>query len=266
MHNSYFEPDESLQNILSDNFSGSEELLSKINNYLHLNIDRYNEFCPILDLIKKQTRDFPVIQNYLEELKSILDEENIISDRFFIDHQKSVDNDYDYLYSELRKITPNQCTIMTLSNSATIRAILRLLYKNNHKMKIIVCESRPKLEGRILAENLSASGIITNLIIEADIPNYLPECNFALVGADKILPDGSVVNKRGSRLLALICKVYAIPFYVVSRKNKITGETVFTENEKPKNEIWDTDNVSIVMKNLYFEVVEKELISKLIIS
>ena len=251
------------ENVLSDNQSGSEELLFKINSYLKDNYQPSEKFLLLVRDLKKQTNDFQVIQEYLNKI-ILLSKNGEMHSTFFKNFEKMTLNSYRQIADKLGKIIPRNCKIITLSNSATLTNVFRILKESDFNLEVIVSESRPNLEGRIMAEHLDAIGIKTSLITEADIPHYIKSCNFSLIGADKILQTKNIVNKRGSKLLALLSKEFGIPFIVVARKDKYSTESDYLETEKDKKEIWNTENNSINMKNYYFEVIEKELISFII--
>jgi translation initiation factor 2B subunit (eIF-2B alpha/beta/delta family) len=108
-------------------------------------------------------------------------------------------------------IGPNQ-TIITVSLSSTVRAVFERL--RGRGVRAIVCESRPLYEGHKLAKTLSEWSIKTTMITEAQMGLFVAKADVALVGADTLLLDGSVVNKAGTYLLALAARDQGIPLYV----------------------------------------------------
>jgi translation initiation factor eIF-2B subunit delta len=126
-----------------------------------------------------------------------------------------------------------------------------------------VCESRPKFEGRLLAEALAKSGIGTALITDAMMSLYVKEADAAIIGADLILSNGNVVNKVGSRLLALLCKEHKKPFYVLASKSKLSKEKIFKSKNENPDEVWTKKIKKLSISNIYFEEIEKNLISKI---
>ena len=103
-------------------------------------------------------------------------------------------------------------TIITLSLSSTVRAVFERL--KDRGVRAIICESRPRYEGYKLAAKLSEWAVNTTLITEAQLGLFVAKADLALVGADTLLPDGSVVNKAGTYLLALAARDQNVPFYV----------------------------------------------------
>lgn len=102
-------------------------------------------------------------------------------------------------------------TIITHSLSSTVIKVFELL---GSRARAIITESRPPAEGRLLAEKLSSLGIATDFISDQQMGLFAQHANVALVGADTIARDGSVINKAGTYLLALAARDRGRPFYV----------------------------------------------------
>jgi translation initiation factor 2B subunit (eIF-2B alpha/beta/delta family) len=136
-----------------------------------------------------------------------------------------------------------EATILTHSRSSTVEKILIHAYKE-HPFYIIVTESRPNCEGRLLAESLAANGIEVIFIVDAAASLFSPD--FVLVGADSVTPN-YVINKIGTKLLA---KCY--PTYVACSTSKFTRRDVAIE-EKDPNEVLGEKHKNIRVKNYYFD-------------
>ncbi len=136
------------------------------------------------------------------------------------------------------KVAIGDGPIVTLSRSGTATAALSSIDR-----PIVVSESRPANEGVGVAERLAADGRDVTLVTDAALGYLLtPESErpendgmgaaattpaVALVGADTVLADGSVVNKTGTRLLALAAARVDVPLYVVTARDKIAPEETF---------------------------------------
>ena len=114
---------------------------------------------------------------------------------------------------------------------------MKLWKQKNKKLEVIVCESRPKFEGRLMAKELANYDINVELITDAMMGLYVHKIDVAIIGADIILNNGNVVNKVGSSPLALLCREYKKPFYVVSTKSKKSRKIVFKPNQENPEEI-----------------------------
>lgn len=88
-------------------------------------------------------------------------------------------------------------------------------------LSVIVCESRPLCEGVAMAQRLAAAGLQVTAITDAQAGVFVEEADVVLLGADAVTPAG-VVNKVGSKLLALAAKAASVPVVAVTDSLKIT--------------------------------------------
>lgn len=152
-------------------------------------------------------------------------------------------------------------TLMTHSLSSTVLAVFRGL--QGQGVKAIITESRPLYEGRLLAKRLSDWHIPTTLITDAQIGLFVPQADAVLVGADSLLPDGSMINKVGSYPLALVARDQGVPFYVCCESFKRRSETMGV----PELEAMDTTELDatplpdVELQNIYFDTTPAHLIS-----
>jgi translation initiation factor 2B subunit (eIF-2B alpha/beta/delta family) len=108
--------------------------------------------------------------------------------------------------------------LMTHSLSSTIVAVFTRLAPLG--VAAIVTESRPLQEGYRLAERLSTLGVPTTLMTDVQMGLFVARADAVIVGADSRCPDGSLINKAGTYLLALAARDQGIPFYVCSERFK----------------------------------------------
>lgn len=155
-------------------------------------------------------------------------------------------------------------TVLTHSLSSTVLETFAVLARGG--VRAIVTESRPLYEGRSVAAELSRRGIATVSIVDAAAATVMPEVDAVLVGADAILPDGAIVNKVGTHLIALAAAERGIPFFVVCERFKRwppdrSPPTAFEEKEA--DEVW-TPVVGVRVRNPYFEATPARLITALV--
>jgi len=112
------------------------------------------------------------------------------------------------------------------SYSGTILGILRTAWEEGKRFEVIGTQSHPGSEGRTLAASLLDLGVPYTLIADAAIADSIGKATKALVGADSLLADGSVVNKIGTHLVALASYAYGIPFYVAASTFKFSVDTL----------------------------------------
>ncbi len=161
------------------------------------------------------------------------------------------------------KVLPS--VVMTHSYSASVLAALTAGKVKGRR--VIVCESRPLYEGRRLAEELASAGVEVTLITDGQAGHFMAESEAALVGADSVLADGSLINKAGTYLLALAARDRGIPFYAACETLKVSAQREWTAEraeEKEGTKVWWDPPVGVVVRNLYFDRTPAHLVTKLI--
>jgi translation initiation factor 2B subunit (eIF-2B alpha/beta/delta family) len=249
-----------LETIIADNKSGSRDLLQKLNSYLSLQSPVKIKI--LIPILRNKFIEFNTIQNYLANLDTAY-AKNQLND-YFRNQIASEKLLYTRIFENLPDHIKHSNNILTFSNSKTIFEIIKLLGEKNKKLSVTISESRPQFEGRELAKAISKLGIKINFISEAQLPNFVSQCDIVIIGADIILKSGNVINKVGSKSLAIICKHFKKPFYVIADNSKISNRKTFKQSSHPAREIWNTKRSNIKIENFYFEEIEAELITEVI--
>ncbi len=254
-----------LENILKDTTSGSTDLLLRLNEIVKANLDNRSNLKLLLKTVRQKFQSFEVIKNYLRQIESYNKKTSNKSLKEFVDgfthgQDQSVEAIYENALPYLRKVN----TVLTLSNSKTILKILILLSKRNVKLKVIIAESRPKLEGRILARNLLKNKIRVEFITDAILPQFVNKADAVIIGADKILSNGNIINKAGSLSAAILCHYYNKPLYVLASKDKLIKREKHIQEEYLPAEVWRYSSSYLKVVNIYFEEVNNKLITKVI--
>ncbi len=251
-----------IEKILNDNKSGSAQLHEKIVNFLIAKIAKNENISEVLEQIKSEFYEFAIITNLIKKLEKTPAAKRL---QVLEKEANSISKTSKKIYEKLKNKLFDGIKIVTISNSGTLAEIFEFISKDFQNAKIFVSESRPVNEGVIMADIVASFGLQTTLITEAMIPEYVAESDLALTGADKILADGSAVNKIGTKILALACKYYEKPFYVLCGKNKFSDEKDFSQKPHPISEIIKREKSKFsVATNYYFEKIEKELITEII--
>lgn len=254
-----------LEKISADNISGSNQLLFELNKLFLKEFDSVDLSLPLIEELKIKFSSFGSIRSYLNDLANLIRARNLPKlEKYLASFNSKINNQYQSIFNNLSPYLTDEVNIVTISNSSTVYEILLRIQKINKLLNVFVCESRPNFEGRVLAELLSAHKMKVELILEANIPYYVEKSDLCLVGADKILINDNVINKIGSKILALCCKYYEKPFFVLADKSKKTNEIEHHEISKTSKEIWNKKPDQIKISNYYFEQIQNNLISKII--
>lgn len=165
----------------------------------------------------------------------------------------------------------NDFIVMTHCHSSAVLAILLEAKKQGKdNFKVINTETQPRLQGRKTANKLLSAGIEVIHVVDSAMRwavNHF-DVDMIIVGADSITSEGTVLNKIGTRLLALVAHEEHVPFYVASQLLKYNPDTTLgilekIEMRKPK-EIWDYKHENLTILNPAFETVSRRYIDGLI--
>ena len=159
---------------------------------------------------------------------------------------------------EMVKLIKADDVIMTHSISSTVKKIFEQISKT--RIEIIVTESRPGDEGKVLAAYLVELGFKPTYITEAQINLLMPDVTKVIVGADAVLSDGSVINKCGTSLMAMSAQYHGVPVYVCAEAFKQTGSTEYELEQMDAGEL-GLHMIGVKASNSYFERVATELVT-----
>lgn len=148
----------------------------------------------------------------------------------------------------------------TVSLSGTVLSALREASVES----VVVTESRTDDEGVTAAEAL-ADNVDVELTIDAASAHLLSvrEFDCVVVGADAILPDGSVVNKVGTRATALAAAREDVPVYAVAAGDKIQLDDEPRLERRPAEAVYDGD-ADVAVTNPVFDVTPPDLLDRVV--
>ncbi|WP_226480904.1 NUDIX domain-containing protein [Natrinema amylolyticum] len=153
-------------------------------------------------------------------------------------------------------------SVATLSRSGTVLEAL----ETAEPSRAFVAESRPAREGIGVAERLAETTASTVTVhTDAAIAHVLAreDIDQAVVGADTVRPDGSVVNKTGTRALAVAADREGIPVSVVAATDKVsTREDVNLESGE-RSAVYDGD-APIDVANPTFDVTPADCVTEIV--
>ncbi len=150
-------------------------------------------------------------------------------------------------------------SVMTHSLSATALEALKQVAKRG--VKLVVTESRPLCEGKRVAYEIAATGAEVTLITDAQAGHFMRRVDAVLTGADGVLPDGSVINKAGTYLVALAATDCDVPFSVVCDTWKFGIEPTYAiYEERPATEI-TPEQPPFSVRNVVFDRTPPHLVS-----
>jgi translation initiation factor eIF-2B subunit delta len=163
-------------------------------------------------------------------------------------------------------VTEREPWIATLSASEGVLAAMRELAKGGRKVRALVAESRPLLEGRDTARALVAAGIEPWLVTDAALPMLVSQASAVWIGADAVT-DLGVLNKAGSYTLALAAREHGVPVWAIATRRKFLPASTASLRirEMPPAEVWDAPASGVRPRNVYFEMVPLALVRGVVV-
>ncbi len=150
--------------------------------------------------------------------------------------------------------------VATLSRSGTVRDAL----SGADADAVLVAESRPGREGIDVAESVAGESDVT-LTTDAALAHAVDEwgADAVLVGADAVHGDGSVVNKAGTRTVALAGAHEGIEVIVAAATDKIAPDGRTDLEHRDPGEVYDGD-ADLDVYNPTFDVTPADCVDALV--
>jgi len=181
------------------------------------------------------------------------------------------------------KLISYRDTLLTHCNAgelATVRygtalGVIMNAHRQGKKIKVINTETRPLLQGaRLTTFELRRKKIPTTLITDNMVGYVMQKgmINKVILGADRILTSGHVINKVGTYIIAVLAKKHRIPFYVAAPTSTIDIEGSvrnITIEERNSEEVLEFQGIRIAAKgvsvlNPAFDITPPHLVTRII--
>jgi translation initiation factor 2B subunit (eIF-2B alpha/beta/delta family) len=152
--------------------------------------------------------------------------------------------------------------LVTLSASGTVLRLIASLLRTRD-VTVACCESRPALEGRVLAQRLSNLGARVRYFTDAALATALDGADAVVVGADAV-GSQAFINKIGTLMLATAASLKGVPLYVTATRDKLSMPALWPHlagREGPPGQVWDDPPPGTTVSNPYFETVPLDLVT-----
>ncbi len=165
---------------------------------------------------------------------------------------------------------PDGTTVMTHCHSSLASETIIRAYEMGKNIQAICTETRPRYQGRKTAKELLSAGIPTTMVVDSAMRWAIRQMRIdvILAGCDAITSEGTIINKIGTRLLALAAKESDIPFYILSSLLKFDSDTSIgkrtTIEMRSADEVWPERPTGLQILNPAFETVSREYIDAII--
>ncbi|XP_037862640.1 translation initiation factor eIF2B subunit delta isoform X1 [Chlorocebus sabaeus] len=173
----------------------------------------------------------------------------------------------------------NGDVILVYGCSSLVSRILQEAWTEGRRFRVVVVDSRPRLEGRHTLHSLVRAGVPASYLLIPAVSYVLPEVSKVLLGAHALLANGSVMSRVGTAQLALVARAHNVPVLVCCETYKFC-ERVQTD-AFVSNELDDPDDLqckrgehvalanwqnhaSLRLLNLVYDVTPPELVDLVI--
>lgn len=165
----------------------------------------------------------------------------------------------------------NKDKIFTHCHSSTVEEAF-IGAKNKGKIfEVYNTETRPLFQGRITSEQLINHGIKDTMVVDSAAAFFISAdsdkdlmMDKVLIGADVIMPDGSVVNKIGSYGIALSAFYEDIPMYVLATLLKTDSDGIVTIEARDSSEVWAKAPKKLKIINYAFDKIPAQFIAGIV--
>uniref|UniRef100_A0A3B3C879 Translation initiation factor eIF2B subunit delta n=1 Tax=Oryzias melastigma TaxID=30732 RepID=A0A3B3C879_ORYME len=148
--------------------------------------------------------------------------------------------------SSIEKISDGD-VILVYGCSSLVNHILCEAFDKQRKFRVIVVDSRPRLEGREALRRLVQKGISCTYVLISAVSYILPEVSKVFLGAHALLANGYVMSRVGTSQIALVAKAFNVPVLVCCETYKFC-ERVQTDSFV-SNELDDPDDLIVTRKD-----------------
>ena len=204
--------EEFIKSINYDRIHGARELLLKIANFL-------KESLLEKDSIERIINAIPQSMGINVFLKRIINNLSIKEAAdFIVNYIKEAD--FEILSKSQALFKEGKKRPLTFSRSSTVKDIL---FKNKDSIDfIIISESLPGKEARLLSEELYYNGQKSIIVEDSLLSLFIKEIDFVLLGADAFNSD-YFINKRGTLSLVLTARYLLKKVYTFSASYKFAS-------------------------------------------
>ncbi len=148
----------------------------------------------------------------------------------------------DFIRSGNTVLTHCNAGALATGGHGTALGVIRTAHEQGKKLKVLVDETRPVLQGaRLTAWELVQESIPATLITDNMAGSLMKKgmVDLCIVGADRIAANGDAANKIGTYSVAVLAQHHRIPFYVAAPTSSIdfdlpTGDKIPIEERNPQ--------------------------------
>lgn len=164
------------------------------------------------------------------DIDRFINEKIVLADKVIVGHAVTKIRDGDVL--------------LTYGSSSVVEMVLLHAYELGKKFRIVVVDSRPRLEGQALLHRLLRRGMSCTYIHINAVSYIMHEVTIAFLGAASIFSNGTVYSRVGTSCVAMIAHAFRVPVLVCCEAYKFQERVLL--DSICCNELGDPEAISKV--------------------
>ncbi|XP_030532500.2 translation initiation factor eIF-2B subunit delta-like [Rhodamnia argentea] len=134
------------------------------------------------------------------DIDRFINEKIIVADQVIVRHAATKIRDGDVL--------------LTYGASCVVEMILLYAHENGKQFRVVVIDSRPKLEGQSLLRRLIAKGLSCTYTHINAVSYIMHEVTGVFLGASSVLSNGTVYSRVGTASVAMVANAFRVPVII----------------------------------------------------
>ncbi|GFQ04627.1 translation initiation factor eif-2b subunit delta [Phtheirospermum japonicum] len=152
--------------------------------------------------------------------------------------------------------------LLTYGSSSAVELILLHAHELGKKFRVVIVDSRPKLEGQKLLRRLVGKGINCTYTHINAVSYIMHEVSRVFLGASSVLSNGTVYSRVGTACVAMVAHQFHVPVLVCCEAYKF-HERVLGRSEINSLDGWgNSENLQLL--NLIYDATPSEYVSMII--
>lgn len=186
------------------------DLTAKINSYISFLTDCRPHSISMgnaIRFLKRRITSLPLILSESEAITSLvsdidrfINEKIILADKVIVKHAVTKIRDGDVL--------------LTYASSSAVEMILIHAHELGKQFRVVIVDSRPKLEGKMLLRRLVGKGISCTYTHINAVSYVMHEVTRVFLGASSVLANGTVYSRVGTACVAMVAHQFRVPVLI----------------------------------------------------
>lgn len=173
--------------------------------------------------------------NLCSDIDRFIYEKIILADKVIVRHATTKIRDGDVL--------------LTYGSSSVVEMILLYAHELGKKFRVVVVDSRPKLDGQKLLCRLVGKGLSCTYTHINAVSYIMPEVTRVFLGAASVLSNGTVYSRVGTACVAMVAHAFKVPVLICCEAYKFHERVQL--DSICSNELGDPDIISKVPGSMY---------------